>query len=427
MRVGPDHLAVAEADREHQHRERRSDRQRELQRRPSRRARGSPSSPRGRRPPRRARRARARRARAACPCAPRRSPCCAAADRSAHGAARRPRGPSASRPRPPSPSLRARRLRRLSAARCGCARSAPRASAADRRTRGRDRRAARAPRPPAPACTPPSGGPRRPARRAMLDRAPGSCALAVTVASGPPPSHRPSQTPREARPDRRPAQGSDLRDPRQVASTSRPSGQRSPLRAGHPRPPSLPVTLASKTGHDRTSEIIGPETSPPERPASAGGSRAHQLRHAHAVEMSRKGIPLLVIQRQLGYADLAITSAYLRGIDNAEIIHSVHERPAPMIPATARVIDRPGLSLLSPVGECGRDRSLSLVLAFWSLRRRALRGGGGHAMSRRVASPSLRRTGLRQTVHTPPDRTLVRFPMGVREPRRLLAGAPPGV
>ena len=60
----------------------------------------------------------------------------------------------------------------------------------------------------------------------------------------------------------------------------------------------------------------------------------HQLRHAHAVEMSREGVPLLVIQRQLGHADLAITSAYLRGIDNTEIVHAVHERPAPMIPAT---------------------------------------------------------------------------------------------
>ena len=49
--------------------------------------------------------------------------------------------------------------------------------------------------------------------------------------------------------------------------------------------------------------------------------------------MSREGIPLLVIQRQLGHADLGITSAYLRGIDNTEIIHAVHERPAPMIPA----------------------------------------------------------------------------------------------
>ena len=50
--------------------------------------------------------------------------------------------------------------------------------------------------------------------------------------------------------------------------------------------------------------------------------------------MSREGVPLLVIQRQLGHADLAITSVYLRGIDNTEIVHTVHERPAPTIPAT---------------------------------------------------------------------------------------------
>jgi site-specific recombinase XerD len=66
----------------------------------------------------------------------------------------------------------------------------------------------------------------------------------------------------------------------------------------------------------------------------------NQLRHAHAVEMSREGVPLQVIQRQLGHADLAITSAYLRGIDNTEIIQAVHERPAPMIPATARLTTR---------------------------------------------------------------------------------------
>ena len=73
------------------------------------------------------------------------------------------------------------------------------------------------------------------------------------------------------------------------------------------------------------------------RTALAAGVRRrfapHQLRHAHAVEMSREGIPLLVIQRQLGHVDLGITSAYLRGIDNTEIIHAVHERPAPTIPA----------------------------------------------------------------------------------------------
>jgi hypothetical protein len=52
--------------------------------------------------------------------------------------------------------------------------------------------------------------------------------------------------------------------------------------------------------------------------------------------MSREGVPLVVIQRQLGHADLGITSAYLRGIDNTEIIDIVHQRPAPMVPASSR-------------------------------------------------------------------------------------------
>ena len=93
------------------------------------------------------------------------------------------------------------------------------------------------------------------------------------------------------------------------------------------------------------------------RPCSSAGIRAqlhhvaaiagvrrrfapHQLRHAHAVEMSREGISLIVIQRQLGHADLAITSRYLRGIDNTEIIAAVHERPAPMIPADPHRVHR---------------------------------------------------------------------------------------
>lgn len=61
----------------------------------------------------------------------------------------------------------------------------------------------------------------------------------------------------------------------------------------------------------------------------------HQLRHAHAVEMAREGVPLNVIQRQLGHANLGITSVYLQGIDNSEIIDTVHARPAPMLPASA--------------------------------------------------------------------------------------------
>jgi site-specific recombinase XerD len=58
----------------------------------------------------------------------------------------------------------------------------------------------------------------------------------------------------------------------------------------------------------------------------------HQLRHAHAVEMAREGVPLIVIQRQLGHTNLGITSIYLQGIDNVEIIDTVHARRAPMVP-----------------------------------------------------------------------------------------------
>jgi site-specific recombinase XerD len=50
----------------------------------------------------------------------------------------------------------------------------------------------------------------------------------------------------------------------------------------------------------------------------------HQLRHAHAVEMAREGVPLTVVQRQ-----------YLQGIDNSEIINTVLARRAPTLPASA--------------------------------------------------------------------------------------------
>ena len=61
----------------------------------------------------------------------------------------------------------------------------------------------------------------------------------------------------------------------------------------------------------------------------------HQLRHAHAVELAREGVPLNVIQRQLGHANLGTTSIYLQGIDTEEIIATVHARRAPMMSASA--------------------------------------------------------------------------------------------
>jgi hypothetical protein len=42
-------------------------------------------------------------------------------------------------------------------------------------------------------------------------------------------------------------------------------------------------------------------------------------------------VPLIIIQRQLGHTNLGITSIYLQGIDNSEIIDTVHARRAPMV------------------------------------------------------------------------------------------------
>jgi site-specific recombinase XerD len=79
--------------------------------------------------------------------------------------------------------------------------------------------------------------------------------------------------------------------------------------------------------------------------AAAAGVRRrfapHQLRHAHAIEMAHEGVPLVVIQRQLGHANLGITSIYLQGIDSSEIIEAVHARPAPVISATAGLRPNP--------------------------------------------------------------------------------------
>jgi integrase len=60
----------------------------------------------------------------------------------------------------------------------------------------------------------------------------------------------------------------------------------------------------------------------------------HQLRHAHAVELAREGVPVNIIQRQLGHTDLGTTSTYVQGIDPTEIINAVRSRRQPMIPAS---------------------------------------------------------------------------------------------
>ena len=75
------------------------------------------------------------------------------------------------------------------------------------------------------------------------------------------------------------------------------------------------------------------------RHAAAAGVRRrfapHQLRHAHAVELAREGVPLPVIQRQFGHSYVSTTSVYLQGIDVEEIIGTIRSRHAPMMHVSA--------------------------------------------------------------------------------------------
>jgi site-specific recombinase XerD len=108
------------------------------------------------------------------------------------------------------------------------------------------------------------------------------------------------------------------------------------LRVGLPVGPLLCIIHGPTAGRNWEAASARRQLS---RTATAAGVRRrvapHQLRHAHAIEMAHEGVPLVVIQRQLGHAHLGVTSIYLQGIDNAEIIDAVHARRPPVIPATA--------------------------------------------------------------------------------------------
>jgi hypothetical protein len=69
------------------------------------------------------------------------------------------------------------------------------------------------------------------------------------------------------------------------------------------------------------------------RPWSPAAARADLRRTAATARVRRRfaphQLPLIVIQRQLGHSNVGITSIYLRGIDNAEMIEAVHARPRP--------------------------------------------------------------------------------------------------
>jgi site-specific recombinase XerD len=57
---------------------------------------------------------------------------------------------------------------------------------------------------------------------------------------------------------------------------------------------------------------------------------SHGLRHTHAVELMREGVPLLVISRQLGHTSIAITQRYLDHLEPGEVIDTMQARHWPL-------------------------------------------------------------------------------------------------
>jgi len=53
---------------------------------------------------------------------------------------------------------------------------------------------------------------------------------------------------------------------------------------------------------------------------------AHGLRHAHAAELAAEGLPVNVVQQQLGHGSLATTDRYLRHIAPAERVAAMRAR-----------------------------------------------------------------------------------------------------
>ena len=60
----------------------------------------------------------------------------------------------------------------------------------------------------------------------------------------------------------------------------------------------------------------------------------HQLRHCHAIELVREGVPVHLLQRQLGHTNLAVTTVYLQGVAPEEVLLAAQQRQPPTVQVT---------------------------------------------------------------------------------------------
>lgn len=55
---------------------------------------------------------------------------------------------------------------------------------------------------------------------------------------------------------------------------------------------------------------------------------AHGLRHTHALELAEEGLPINVIQQQLGHSNASTTSTYLQQIAPQQVLQAMKARPS---------------------------------------------------------------------------------------------------
>ena len=105
-----------------------------------------------------------------------------------------------------------------------------------------------------------------------------------------------------------------------------------------PRPVSGRLVVLRDPRSHRRAQLGAGVGAPPTGPDRRRSGSQASVRAPSAAPRARdrdgpREIPLPIIQRQLGHAHLGVTSIYLQGIDNAEIIDAVHARRPPVIPA----------------------------------------------------------------------------------------------
>jgi len=52
----------------------------------------------------------------------------------------------------------------------------------------------------------------------------------------------------------------------------------------------------------------------------------HGLRHSHAFELAQEGVPLHLVQAQLGHSSLAVTNRYVNHLNPAELVERMQQR-----------------------------------------------------------------------------------------------------